>query len=175
MRRMIPVGLCTVAALLASSIAVQAGVFVRAPFVRVITGPPGTYVRAPFVNLWVPGFLPPPPPSYFQPPPWVPGPAPAQTPPPPAADEVAPPPQPMNQGPMTLNDFARSFQARPGNYDVTLINPVTNQPTTVRFTLPDGSPRRVVVRGDELEFLYSRRQFVRIQFDRDGAMVTSRN
>src|SRR6516164_4840067 len=42
----------------------SAQVFVRAPFVRVQTGP-GVWVRAPFVNL----FVPPPPAYYVYPPP----------------------------------------------------------------------------------------------------------
>jgi hypothetical protein len=44
----------------------------------------------------------------------------------------------------------------------------------VRFSLPEGTPRRVVVRENEIEFRYGLRQFVRIQFDEDGALVTSR-
>ena len=50
----------------------------------------------------------------------------------------------------------------------------TNQPTTVRFCLPEGTPRRVIVKRDSIEFVYGLRQWVRIEFDRDGATVTSR-
>ena len=76
---------------------------------------------------------------------------------------------------MTPDEFAKTFQPKPGSYEVTLLNPVTNQPTPVRFTLPDGSPKRVLVHRREIEFEYGFRRFVRIQFDRDGATVVSRN
>jgi hypothetical protein len=75
---------------------------------------------------------------------------------------------------LTIEQFAKSFQPKEGNYEVTLVNPVTNQPTTVRFTLPEGAPRRVNVSRNEIEFSYGLRRFVRIQFDRDGAEVVTR-
>jgi hypothetical protein len=167
----------------------EAQVFVRAPFVRVQVGG-GVYVRAPFVNLWFP-----PPPAYVGPPPnaYVPAmprivesPAPQPSEPqpqqqqqqqqqPPATPDNSPP-QPSKGGPQapTLEQFAQNFQPKAGNYDVTIINPVTNQPTQVRFSLPEGNPRRVHVRRNEIEFDYAIRHFVRIEFDRDGAMITSR-
>jgi hypothetical protein len=55
-----------------------------------------------------------------------------------------------------------------------MLNPVTGTPAKVRFSLPEGSPRRVSVYRNELEYYYGPRQYVRIQFDRDGAIVTSR-
>jgi len=85
-----------------------------------------------------------------------------------------PPPQPLQTRHPTLPEFAKNFQAKAGNYDVTIINPITNQPTQVKFTLPEGSPRRVIVNRDEIEFRYSLRQWVRIEFDKDGAQITSR-
>ena len=75
---------------------------------------------------------------------------------------------------MTLDQFAKSFQARPGTYQVTIINPVSRTPANVSFTLPEGSPRRVIVRRDQIVFNYGRLHFVRIDFDEDGAIVTSR-
>jgi hypothetical protein len=44
----------------------------------------------------------------------------------------------------------------------------------VRFTLPEGTPTRVQLLPDGVEFTYGPRRFVRIQFDDDGAFVTSR-
>jgi hypothetical protein len=189
MLRITKIGMLALAGLVGFSASAPAQVFVRAPFVRVWVGGPGVGVRAPFVNLWVPGGPPPfvvvppvvappvvapngPPPVIApqdQPPP-VKGPAPRTLDP----DETPPPPTPMAKNPLTLESFARSFQARPGSYEVTLINPVTKAATPVRFTLPEGAPRRVVVRGDEVEFHYGVRHFVRIEFDEHGAIVISR-
>jgi hypothetical protein len=166
----------------------DAQVFVRAPFVRVQVGG-GVYVRAPFVNLWVP------PPVYVGPPVYLPPPnafvpptprvADSPAPPQPAPDAqpntpVAPnqdngPPQPTKAAKVpTLEQFAKNFQAKGGSYEVTIVSPVTNQPTPVRFTLPEGTPRRVHLRRNEIEFDYGIRRFVRIEFDNEGAMVTSR-
>ena len=167
----------------------QAQVFVRAPFVRVQVGG-GVYVRAPFVNLWVP------PPVYYSAPGYYygapnvyvpPMPRVVESPPPSGEPQpqVAPPlqpapnndntlPQPTKAKVPTLDQFANTFQAKGGNYEVSIVNPVTKQPTTVRFTLPEGTPRRVQVRRNEIEFDYGIRHFVRIEFDSDGAMVTSR-
>lgn len=174
-------GLATV--LFASAASAQ--VFVRAPFVRVQVGGPGVYVRAPFVNMFVPSYYPPPngpvylapqprlfvPPTQLEPPVVQPD---AKPPLQPVPGEGPPAPLPQANGAMTLEQFAKSFEPKPGNYEVTLFNPVNKQPTTVRFTLPDGSPRRVHVRRDEIEFDYGIRRFVRIQFDLDGAMVVAR-
>jgi hypothetical protein len=155
----------------------EAQVYVRAPFVRVAVGD-GVAVRAPFVNLWVPGdgpvFYRPfgPRVVYVEPTPVVIVPAQAQVQPMPKADNGPQPIQPA-QAP-TLDAFSKSFQAKAGSYEVVLLNPKSQQPTTVRFTLPEGSPRRVVVTRDSIEFIYSLRQWVRIEFDRDGVTVTTR-
>ena len=100
--------------------------------------------------------------------------------PPPKRDDVpdqpddAPPPAAGPAEAMTLEQFAKSFKPKAGSYEVELLNPVTRQPDRVRFTLPEGAPRRVDTRRNEIEFNYGPRQFVRIEFDRDGAIVTSR-
>jgi hypothetical protein len=75
---------------------------------------------------------------------------------------------------LTLGQFAESFQAQSGSHQVTLINPVTNSPTPVAFTLPEGTPRRVAVNNERITFVYGFRHRVRIEFDKDGAIVTSR-
>lgn len=153
----------------------SAQVFIRAPFVRVGVGD-GVYIRAPFVNLYVPDG------SYYGP---VYGPrivtappvivAPAQPvvegPPPPIV--VNPAPVPPGQVP-TLDAFAKSFQPKGGPHEVTILNPLTNQPTTVRFTLPEGTPRRVIVDRRSVEWVYTLRTRVLIEFDRGGASVTAR-
>jgi hypothetical protein len=167
----------------------HAQIFVRAPFVRVWVGD-GVGVRAPFVNLYVPPSGPVYGPVYGPrvisvPPPIVVQSQPAAVQPMPPASEPVPspklipapdaPPQPIQPVQVSsLEAFAKSFQPKPGSYEVPLLNPVTNQPATVRFTLPDATPRRVVVTRDSIEFIYSLRQWVRIEFERDGVRVTSR-
>jgi hypothetical protein len=101
-------------------------------------------------------------------------PAPPAPPMPPAINGTLTPPTAPAGRAMTVEEFARSFQPKAGSYEVTVLNPITNTPNTVRFTLPEGTPRRVIVNRRNLEFVYGPRQFVRIEFDRDGAQVTAR-
>ena len=136
----------------------------QAPFVRVHLGP-SVYVRAPFVtysNMWAP---------------------PAVVEPPVQAVEASPPPQELPEKPappakvgkaMSLSEFAKSFQPRGGTHDLLLINPLTQAATPVRFSLPEGMPRRVIVDPQDVEFGYGLRHFVRIHFNADGVVVTSR-
>ena len=178
MKRILVASILTAGCLIAGASDAQAQVFVRAPFVRVQVGP-GVWVRAPFVNL----FVPPAAPIYAAPPgSVVPAPAvevlgqPSVVPNPPAGQDAKPaitvPAQPPP--PISLDQFAKTFQAKAGSYEVDLINPVTKQPTKVRFSLPDGAPRNVHVRPNEIEFRYGVLRFVRIEFDKDGAQVVSR-
>ena len=187
--------LLTIAALVLGADTASAQLRIRAPFVRVdVNG--GVYVRAPFVNLFIPGgrppvYVEPPPPPAFVPPaprlldepdrsdlpaapasPASPAPGLKNAPRPPETDD-APPPSAASPG-LTAEAFVKSFRPKAGNYEVELINPVTNRPTTVRFTLPDGKPRRVHVSRREIEFDYGARSYVKIQFDADGAVVLSR-
>lgn len=187
MKRLLSLG---VLALLGGAASAQDEVYVRAPLVRVYTAPAGTWVRAPLVNLYVPParpaatvpaeLMPAPTPAPLRGPgPLEPLPPPPPPPPPllggPTAPSTQPPlPLPLPAGTLTLEDFARSFQPRGGAFDVTLINPITGQPTPVHFALPDGPPRRVIVRRREVEFDYGPRHFVRIEFDRRGAEVVAR-
>jgi len=167
---------------------VGAQVYVRVPFVQVETGN-GVYVRAPFVRVWVPRSYVVPPPATIQvvpaqpaPPIFVPNPptviVPQQPVPPQPLVEptnIAPAaPQPLQTRYPTVQEFANSFQPRAGQYNVTIVNPLTGQPVAVQFSLPEGSPRRVIVDNDEIEFRYSLRQFVRIEFTRNGVVVTNR-
>jgi len=151
----------------------SAQVYVRAPFVRVGVGD-GVYVRAPFVNLYVPDgpvygprvVVVPPVVVVPQPPPVV---VVEQQPKPVIVNPV-----PVPQGIPTLDAFAKSFQAKGGTHEATILNPLTNQPTTVRFTLPEGTPRRVIVDRDSIEWVYTLRTRVLVEFDRGGAMVIAR-
>jgi hypothetical protein len=170
------VSFLSVMGLLGVASATYADVAIRVPFVRVYVGD-GVNVRAPFVNIWVPNSRP----VYYVPsqPPVVMPPAregakPEQAPAPRPVDPNAPPAPVQETKPMTLTQFANAFEPRAGNYEVTVVNPVTGTPANVRFSLPEGSPRRVNVYARELEYYYGPRQYVRIQFDRDGAIVTSR-
>jgi hypothetical protein len=146
----------------------EAQVFIRAPFVRVAVGD-GVAVRAPFVNLYIPDNGP----VYYRPF----GPRVIYTEPPVVVQPLPPTgeklPPPVGQAP-TLEGFAKTFQPKAGTFEVTILNPVTKQPTPVRFSLPEGQPRRVVVNRDSIEFIYSLRQWTRIEFDRDGVVVTTR-
>lgn len=172
----------------------HAQVFIRAPFVRVGVGD-GVAVRAPFVNLWIPPdgpyygpnvygprvyYMPPPGVTTQQPPPQQQFVPPQPQPVPPQPQPKTPikddaPPQPVQpvQAP-TLETFAKSFQPKAGTYEVTILNPVSKQPAQVRFILPEGTPRRVHLTRDSVEFVYGLRQWVRIEFDRDGVQVTAR-
>jgi hypothetical protein len=85
------------------------------------------------------------------------------------------PPKPIQAGKApTMAEFAKNFQAKAGSYEVIILSPVTKEPTPVRFMLPEGSPKRVNVGDRDIEFRYGPRQFVRIEFDKDGAIITSR-
>jgi hypothetical protein len=113
----------------------------------------------------------------FTPPAPQPLPLPKQAEPPPVpkqADPNTPPPPIQAAQAPTLDAFAKSFQPKAGSYEVTIINPVTKEPTPVRFSLPEGQPRRVIVNRHAIEFVYAPRQWTRIEFDRDGVVVTSR-
>lgn len=203
MKRNLLLGAAILAGWLGLAASSPAQVIIRAPFVRVAVGG-GVAVRAPFVDLWIPeGPNPVPPygPRVIQmPPPTVLQPAPQGVVPPqpqvvPQQPMPQPPaPQPMPQPPVpqppikddgppqpvqpvqvpTLETFSKSFQPKAGTYEVTILNPVSRQPTPVRFILPEGKPRRVHVTRDSIEFVYGLRQWVRIEFDRDGVQVTSR-
>lgn len=171
----------------------QAQVFVRAPFVRVVVGPE-VQIRAPFVNLRIPTggyyYSSPPGPTFLPPTIHYP-PAPPAVVPPRAPDFEAPPPREVPGKPMppvdpdepaplagggvlTPTEFAKTFQARAGSYEVLLRNPLTGKPERIRFTLPEGMPESVRVDGSSIRFDYGMRRFVRIEFDKEGAQVVSR-
>jgi hypothetical protein len=176
MRRMIIAAALAVGCWTVAATDAFAQVSVNVPFVRVNVDGPGVYVRAPFVRLFVPSR-----PAYVYPsgtvtpesPQAAALPAPELAPKPQVADPNQVPPAAPKAAP-TLEQFAKTFQPRAGAFDVDVINPVTNQPTHVRFTLPDGTPKNVQVRQNEIEFRYGLRRFVRIEFDKDGAQVVSR-
>ena len=90
----------------------------------------------------------------------------------PNADFVPPPPA-KAMPEMTIEKFAKSFQAKEGSYKIVLTNPVTKMPTTVRFTLPPGEPD-VAVGPASITYRYVGRSMVKIEFDADGVTVTSR-
>jgi hypothetical protein len=48
---------------------------------------------------------------------------------------------------------------------------LTQQPTAVRFSLPAGTPQRVQIGQAYIEYRYTGRQMVRIEFDCDRATV----
>ncbi len=174
-----------------------AEVYIRAPFFRLKVGRPGVYIRAPFVNINIPRG---PQPVYVPRPSYVPPPANVQPSPPIPQTHTVPPvtktapqtlpmpkkvaPEPPTPAPkdaeqksgraVTLKEFSNLFKPKEGLFEVDLINPINNKATTVRFALPTGTPRRVQVGDRQIEFRYGLRRFVRIEFDEEGAIVTSR-
>ena len=191
-----------VAVLLMPQSPAWAQVSIRAPFVRVDVNGGGVSVRAPYVRYYSgPPVAFAPPSGYIAPPvQYVPQygpqtafpgqipmaiPAPIHSEPPlqtvpaavvpnaqPKADFAPPPPVQAPQT-MTLEKFSKSFQPRSGNYEFSLVNPVTQQPTEIRFTLPAGEPR-IETGAAFVLYQYAGRQMVRIEFDKDGATVISR-
>src|SRR5260370_22489973 len=136
MFRTISLGFLALGGVLTAASPGQAQVFVRAPFVRVFVGP-GVQVRAPFVDINIPPrpyFVVPPPSVYIPPQPKL---VPKD-----AADEEIPDaPKSLVENPLTLQAFAKSFQARAGSYQVKIVNPITQSPPMVTFTLPERTPR----------------------------------
>jgi hypothetical protein len=161
-------GLLALAGLLGWAGSAQAQVVICAPFVRVVVGRDGAggpvvHVRAPFVNLNLgaprPVEVVPPqrvvPPEEFLP---------APTPLPPAPEAVPV----VLARPMTLGEFARSFQPTAGTYEMVLLHPRTNSPVKVVFTLPEGTPHVSTGRRD-IRFDYGRTR-VHVVFALGGAV-----
>ncbi len=86
--------------------------------------------------------------------------------------EIPPPPSALPAiRVMTLREFAAAFDPKPGNYEVVLLNPVTCQPTCVRFCL-EKCVRRIIVKHDSLVLRYGLCHAVRIDFTCHGAVVS---
>ncbi len=73
--------------------------------------------------------------------------------------------------PPTLEEFAASFHAAPGHYEVVLLHPVTCCPVKVCFTLPCGCPRSVKVHSNSLVFSYGLFNRVAVRFHHDGSVT----
>ena len=89
---------------------------------------------------------------------------------PPKYDQVQPPPpEPYATAsrPQTLSEFAGSFKPAPGWHETVVIHPVSKASVRVRFTLPEGEPRRVRVHRRDLVFDYGRHK-VKVRFVPDG-------
>ena len=76
----------------------------------------------------------------------------------------APPPAIVPVRPLTVNEFAASFQPLPGRYEVLLIHPKTGCPVKVCFTLPPGCLRGMRVTGHKIVFDYKCQHDVVIRF-----------
>jgi hypothetical protein len=98
-----------------------------------------------------------------QPPPPVPV-APEGALPPPQILPSLPPPAVIPVQPLTLSQFAASFQPLPGKYEVLLVHPKTGCPVKVCFTLPPGCLRGVRVTGHKIVFDYKCQHDVVIRF-----------
>jgi len=130
------------------------------------------YRLPPSLPSYVP--LPPSEPAFVPPTPKIVERPPALPPELPEPRDVEPPPATGPFGVLTVDEFVKTFKARAGSFEIDLVNPVTKRPTNVRFTLPDGMLKSVQYRGNTVEFSYGPLRFVRIDFDKDGAVVTSR-
>jgi hypothetical protein len=151
MRRTTLLGLLAATAAACLAAPARAQVIVDTPWVHVHVGRPA---------------LPPPPPSYDPPP--VPLP-PSYDPPPVPVPPPAPAAAPVR--PMTVEEFAATFDPRPGSYEVVLAHPLTGSPVKVCFTLPPGCVKKVHVRRRALEFDYGcGKGDVTIRFFRDGGV-----
>jgi len=137
MMRFSPVCLIVLTTVLSETSTNRADVIVRVPFVNVEVGN-GVRVQAPFVNVQVPPVVP----------------APTGTVVPPVVVPAPPPSGALR--PLTLPEFAASFQPAPGNYEVLLVHSRTGCPVQVGFTLPCGCPRKVRVTKHQLVFDYGR-------------------
>jgi hypothetical protein len=150
---------------LAAAVPARAQVAVQTPWTSVLVNPPAQpriLVQSPWFSVGVgqrpvqtlPAVPPPPADQVYVPgaPPPVPIPIPVAT----AAARVP-----------TLNEFAATFQPRPGHFVVDVEHPVTGRPVRVSFTLPEGSLKRVVVHRRELDFEYRGRE-VSIRFLHGG-------
>jgi hypothetical protein len=140
----------------------RAEVVVRVPFVSLWVGTPGCYgvrgvhVHAPFVDVRVGKTRP----VLLRPT--------ATRKKNPFKREESPlEPVRVENRPQTVDEFARTFKPAPGSYEVPLIHPVTKAAVNVRFTLPEGTPKKVRVRRRELFFNYGR-HWVRIRFVAGG-------
>jgi hypothetical protein len=166
MRKHLVVGLAALTILLGMTAAANAGVFVRAPFVRVYVGdgPGSVVVSPPFIRPIIVDRPAPPPIIIGQP---------IDVPPvttqqrvivqeaPPATTAVV-----VNRAP-TLDEFAKTFKPAAGKYEVVIQHPVTCEPVTVCFTLPEGCPKKVKVHPRQIDFDYGKTD-VSIRFIRDG-------
>ena len=80
----------------------------------------------------------------------------------------APPPAIVPVRPLTVNEFAASFQPLPGRYEVLLIHPKTGCPVKVCFTLKPGCIRKVRATSHKIEFVYAGKCDVVIRFLHGG-------
>jgi hypothetical protein len=106
----------------------------------------------------------PPPPLYEERPPADAGQVPAVQP--------SPNSPPLLAGVLNLKDFFNTFEPRPGKHQVTLLHPVTGQPTVVTFILPRGKLYEMVLRKRGLDFDYGD-NLVSIVFLRNGGVQVS--
>ncbi|HEY7315821.1 MAG TPA: hypothetical protein VH643_41210 [Gemmataceae bacterium] len=84
--------------------------------------------------------------------------------PPPQVLPSPPPPAVIPVQPLTLSQFAASFQPLPGKYEVLLVHPKTGCPVKVCFTLPPGCLRGMRVTGHKIVFDYKCQHDVVIRF-----------
>jgi hypothetical protein len=166
MRSLPCLGLLALLGLAGAAKPASAQVSINAPFVQVRIGD-GVYVRAPFVRVYVPTR----PVRRARPVRAVPRQrvVPEGPPPVPVEELRTYPVVPPVARPMTPQQFAAAFEPRPGAYEVVLEHPRTHRPVTVRFTLPEGAPRKVRANRLKLEFDYGRYR-VTIRFFHNGTV-----
>ena len=71
--------------------------------------------------------------------------------------------------PLTLYEFARTFQPAGGFYEIVFAHPDTGRPVVAHFTLPDGTPTKFRVLRRQVHFDYGSSQ-VRLRFEPRGGV-----
>jgi hypothetical protein len=155
MRRTVT-GMLVLVSCLAMAESARAQVVIQVPYVRVSVGQPGCLdgagvrVQAPFVNLHFPRAA-----------------AASVVVPAAASVPLAAEPGLALVQPVTHQQFAESFKAAPGTYEVLFVHSRTGAPVKTTFTLPPGSAN-IRVERHALRFDYGRHHDVEVRFALGG-------
>jgi hypothetical protein len=71
---------------------------------------------------------------------------------------------------MTVQEFAKTFPAGPGRYEVVLLHPKTCKPVAVCFELPCGCLTKVSASKNSIKFEYRKQDDVVIRFKHNGSV-----
>jgi hypothetical protein len=156
---------CTLLTLVCAGASARAQVNVQTPWAGVQVGTPAP-ARVLVQTPWGVIAVNPPPRAVVPAAPPAPG-APVYVPGEPPPVPLPIPVEPASGRVPTLSEFAATFTPKGGHYEVVVEHPITGKPVKFGFSLPDGTPRRVRVHRNELEFEYRGKE-VSIRFLRGG-------